>query len=527
MERDSGFHRMRDRTTITSFGSTPVDETPYGAWWVPLEEGWGRFHPAHIEYLNMDNGEINTVNLKFDITSQVDKYNQVKAGFMFNYDNIKYDVDHVAHGQEHGSFENVWAKVPLRGGAYIQDKLEFEGMITNFGIRIDYNDPNCDWYTVDRYSEYFTKQYKDVFVEQAPQEPAKGHLKISPRLGVSHPISENAKLYFNYGHFYSMPQTHDMYHIDFGQIARVGGIEFIGNPSADMPRTVSYELGVEYNVRNLFLVHLSGYYKDVTAQTGDVWYTDFDGLVDYETTENNHYEDIRGFEFRLDKRFGRFITGWLNYNYMVSTEGFIGREHYYEDPREQAREGLQDPFQERPLARPLLRANLNFRTPGDFGPTVAGIKPIGDIHLSALYSWRAGSYYTWDPLNFELDRNLQYKSSNNVDARFSKRMRFGKYSVQVFADVNNLFNIKNFATRGFLDSDDRENYFDSLPLPMYAGRTPEEGEEYQNAGYVSGKDKPGDIGGPGTDKPYIDMPNRDLFTFTNQRYVFFGLKVDF
>ena len=518
---DPGFERIRDRTTIRYFGNTPVDETPYGAWWVPIEEGWGLFHPAHIKELEMDNSEINTVHFKFDMTSQIDKYNQIKGGLELNYDNIRYDLQHYAYGQEHHNFWNIWGHVPLRGGAFIQDKLEFEGMIANFGVRLDYNDPNCEWYTVDRYSEYFTVQYKKVFTEVCPTEPAKGHLKISPRLGVSHPISENAKLYFNYGHFYSMPSSMSMYRIGYGAFGRP--IDFLGNPSADLPKTVSYELGVEYNVRDLFLIHLAGYYKDITDQTGDVAYTDFDGLVDYETTENNHYADIRGFELRIDKRFGRFITGWLNYNYMVETSGYVGREHYYEDPREQAIEGLQNPKQERPLARPIARANLNFRTPVNWGPTVAGIKPLGDIHLSALYSWRAGSYQDWDPLNtYELVDNLQWKSSYNVDARFSKRMRFGKYSVQVFADVNNLFNIKTFNTRGFLgDTDDRTNYLESLHLPMY------EGEDYQTQGYTPGNDKPGDFGGPGTDKPYINMPNKDLLTFLNQRYVFFGLKIDF
>jgi len=516
---DSGFAHWRDRTTIRYFGSTPVDEIPYGAWYLTTLEGVGLMHPAHIVALNMQNHEINTVNFMFDLTSQIDKYNQIKAGFIFNYDNIKWNQEYKNYGQEHGDIWNIWGHVPLRGGAYIQDKIEFEGMIANFGLRLDYNEPNCDWFTVDRYSEYLTKKYRDVFTEVCPKEPAKGHLKISPRLGVSHPITENAKLYFNYGHFYSMPSSSDMYQIDYGR-ADAKGIVFLGNPSADLPKTVSYELGVEYNVRNLFLVHLAGYYKDVSEQTGDVAYTDFDGLVDYETTENNHYADIRGFELRLDKRFGRWITGWFNYNYMVQTSGYFGRDHYYEDPLQQQRYGLQNPVQSRPLARPSMRANLNIRTPRDWGPTVAGIKPFGDINGATLFTWRAGSYQTWDPLStFELDRNLQWKANYNFDVRFSKRMQFGRYSLTLFADIKNVFNIKTLNTRGFMDTPDREDYLESLHLKMY------EGEEYQNQGLMPGNDKPGDV--RSDDKPYIDMPNRDLFTFTNQRYAFFGIKIDF
>jgi len=515
----SWYDRWRDKTILEYFGNTPVDEIPYGFWWRKTEE-WGMFHPGHVVGGLRDWSETGTVNLKFDLTSQIDKYNQIKVGWMVNYDDLDTYRMWVSPGQEDEEWVKKWRHFPIRAGAYLQDKLEFEGMIANFGVRLDYNEPNCEWFTVDRYSQYFMKKYKDVFTEVAPKEPAKGHLKISPRLGVSHPISDNAKLYFNYGHFYSMPSSISMYEIDFGRKGSPAGISFIGNPSAELPQTVSYELGVEYNVRNWFLVHLSGYYKDVRDQTGSVSYTNFDGRVDYSTTENNNYADIRGFEFRLDKRFGRFITGWLNYNYMVTTSGYIGRNEYYEDERTQRITGLENPKQSRPLARPWLRVNLNIRTPGDWGPIVAGIKPLGDFHLSFLYTWKAGRYQTWDPLaTFKLYDNVQWNGRHDLDNRISKRVRLGKYTVNLFADIRNLFNLKYMDSRGFYDSGDQEKYLESLHLKMY------EGQEYQDVGYVPGDDKPGDV--KSDDKPYINMPNRDFMTFLNPRTVFFGLKIDF
>jgi len=515
----AGAHRMRDTEIVRYFGNTPVDEVPYGFAYIggnlTMQDNMFREGPFAC---SRDYSEVNTLNAKFDLTSQVDRYNQIKVGLMFNYDDLNahygYDQQYLPSGTQFV----IWRHFPYRVGSYVQDKLEFEGMIANFGLRLDYNEPNCDWYTVDRYSEYFKKQYKDVFTQVAPKEPAKGHLVIQPRLGVSHPISENAKLYFNYGHFYSMPPSSDMYRIHYGAEAR--GITFIGNPSADLPKTVAYELGVEYNVRNLFLIHLAGYYKDVSDQTGSVGYRDYDGSVNYSTTENNNYADIRGFELRLDKRFGRWITGWLNYNYMVTTSGYIGRKQYYEDPLQQRLYGLQNPYQERPLARPVARANLNFRTPVGWGPAMVGIKPLGDIRISTLFQWKAGSYVTWDPLQtYELQNNLQWKGEYYFDSRLSKRMRFGKYSIEVFADIKNLFDTKYIQTQGFINSADSQRYYESLHLHMY------EGEDYQAAGYTPGNDKPGDR--KSEDKPYINMPNRDFLTYLNPRTIFFGLKVDF
>jgi len=517
---DSGFNEYRDRTTIRHLGSTPVDEVPYGAWWLSIPEGVGMMHPAHIYEMTLDNSEINTINAKFDLTSQIDRYHQIKTGFLINYDDISWDEERIAYGQEHHNYHNTWTHYPLRAGAYIQDKLEFEGMIANFGLRLDYNNPNCEWFTVDRYSKYFRKEFKEVFTEVTPTETAEGHLKISPRLGISHPITTNTKLYFNYGHFYSMAPTADMYHIDYGQPGRLGGIEFIGNPSADLPRTIAYELGLDYNVADLFLVHLAGYYKDVSDQTGTVNYQDFDGLVNYGTTENNNYEDIRGFELRIDKRWGEWITGWLDYNYMVSTSGYFGREYYYEDIRQQRIYGLQNPYQERPLARPILRVNVIFRTPDDWGPTIAAVRPLSNFSISPLFYWKSGRYDTWDPLNtYELQDNLHWKATYYLDLRLSKRMRFGGTDFTLFADVKNLLNTKILNSMGFQDDNDEQNYFRSLHLPMYAG------EEYQAEGLVAGNDKPGDL--KSDDKPYIDDPNRGPFMFLNPRSVFFGLKLEF
>ena len=510
-----------EENVVRYFGNVPMDEAPYGAIMAgsPMLMTDGMYYGAHSAGARYLSGT-KTFNFKFDITSQVDRFNQLKAGFMFNYDDLYTYETTVRYESPWGDYAVEWHHYPYRFGGYIQDKLEFEGMIANFGVRVDYNEPNCEWFDVDRYSRYFTAALKPKLLEEAPKQTAKGHLLIQPRLGVSHPITEEAKLYFNYGHFYSMPSSNSMYQIDWARPSYP--LRRIGNPSAKIPRTISYELGVEYNVRNLFLIHLAGYYKDTADQTGTVYYESYDSLVNYSTYENRHYADVRGFELRLDKRFGRFITGWLNYNYMVTTSGEIGRDRNYEDPRLQRQYGDENPIQKRPLARPIARANINIRTPADWGPgpVIGGVKILGDIHLSTLYTWRAGSYMTWDPLiTDELVNNLQWKGSTSVDQRISKRLRFGKYSVQIFADINNVLNIKRISTRGFADSDDRNRYYYSLRLPMYN----EEGYEE----YEAGNDKLGDIGGPGTDKPWIDMPNRKYLTYLDQRYTFFGIKIDF
>ncbi len=517
---------MRDTTTVRYFGNTPVDERPYGFWigtGQPIAQQDGTFYNA-IGGGHRDYGKVNSTNVKFDLTSQVNTYNQVKVGVDFTYDDLHTHFERNRFESSWEDYKIIWDHNPYRLGAYIQDKLEFEGMIANIGVRLDYNEPNTDWYLTDPYSDYFTNRLRDQLTTNAPKERAKGHLKISPRLGVSHPISENVKLFFSYGHFYSMPSSTRMYELYWGRAS--DPIRRIGNPSADLPRTVAYELGVEYNIADMFLLHLNGFYKDVTNQLNDITYTNYSGSVNYTTQGNNNYEDIRGFEVRLERSFGTWITGWLNYHYQVRTNGFLGRNAYYEDPRLQLVQGLVDPNIDRIQIRPYARANVQLRSPSDWGPAVGAAKPFGDIVVSPVLFWHAGAYETWNPLILDgVQNNIQWRPTWTVDMRFSKRFNLAGTNFELFADVNNLFNQQYIHSKGFFDSQDRRDYLESLHLPMYADAAFDGLRDEENGLYIAGDDNPGDV--KSDDKPYINMPNRDFLTYRDMRSYFFGVRIDF
>ena len=510
---------IRDTTVIRSFGNVTVDQAPLGfsvaSNYTPSGDGMVF---ASLGGVTRDESEVNTLNVKFDLTSQINKKHQVKTGFELNYDDLNTSYQSQFDYAPKNNYVNQYRAYPIRMGAYIQDKIEIKGLIANLGLRLDSNSPNQDWYTVDLYSKYLSPAFKDEFTQLAPTEPAKGHLKISPRLGVSHPITDAAKLYFNYGHFYSMPSSIDMYQIGYGTAYQ--GIDFLGNPSAEIPKTIAYELGVEYDVNNMILVHASGYYKDVSDQIAYVGYTSIDGSVNYTTTENSNYEDIRGLEIRVQKRYGRWFTGWINYNYIVQTWGYIGRDHYYENPRDQMRYGYQNPKQEKPLARPFLRANLVLHTPKAWGPKLLGTHPLDQWQINILLGWKAGDYITWDPLEtYELQDNLQWKSQYSADLRMGKNISTNKLDLMVFVDINNVFDLQYIAMQGFDGGDDWRNYMESLQLPMY------EEEQYTAAGYTGGDDQVGDV--YSDDKPHINMPNRGFLTYLNPRSITLGFRINF
>lgn len=505
--------RWRDTTTIRYFGNDAVDELPYGfnisTTFQDMED---EMITSNILNGGMDFSEVKTINVKFDLTSQINKNNQIKMGGVFNYDEMDtYYRNWAELYNKSTDWEAEWQRYPSRAGVYLQDKIEFGGLIANVGVRLDYNNPNCEWFTVDRYSKYFSPEFSQYLYEEAPNEQAKKQLKISPRFGISHPIGTSTKLFFNYGWFYALPPAEDMYLVHYW--AKTEGIQYLGNPSAEMPQTQAYELGVEQELLESFLVSITGYYKDVNDQTGRVSYTNFEGSVDYSTIENNNYQDTRGFELSIYKRVGNWITGWINYDYMVTTSGYVGRRHYYEDPRLERNYGIQNPYQERPIARPEIRANINFFTPKDWGP-------LGNLMLSLNFVREPGNFFTWDPLETgELKQNLQWNDEYNLNARLNYSMKLIGYNFNFFLDVKNALDTKYLHSQGFTDGNDYKAYLNSLHLPMY------EGEEYQAAGLVDGNDRPGDVKSEG--KPYIDMPDRDFLTYLNPRTITFGVTVNF
>ncbi len=520
VKNDANHARVfRDPTILASFGQYNVDEQPYGflnrAGYVYAIADQQVIGGTGAEDLNQD--EIKTINAKFDIQSQIGNYNQVQAGVELIFDD--YNILEANEGFDPtGNTRSTWQKKPFRLQGYAQDKLEFEGFIANLGLRFDYNNPNTNWFGVDPYSRYFSRIYKYDIVN-APQDPAQNHLTVSPRLGISHPITENSKLFFNYGHFYNLASANTMFNINYGYSS--SGILRLGNPNLLPQRTIAYELGYEQEIADMFLIRLTGYYKDVTNEIGNVQYVNYDESVNYRTYQNDQYADIRGFELEIRKDWGQWVSGWVNYTLMVATNGLIGRAINYQDPRKQVVYGLRNPIVEKPLPMPYANANVRIMTPENWGPTIAGYHIFDRLGLNFLLSWRTGEYLTWDPIPpFIEQNNLQWKSMWNVDLRISKFVKVDQFDLNLFLDILNVFDFNYLNGQGFANDSDFRDYMNSLHLPIYSQ------DKYKaDPTFVAGNDKVGDV--RSADKPYINMPNVDYLAWNQPRSVVFGIRLGF
>ncbi len=511
-----------------------VDEAPYG-YWGYAANGVGDTHLGGWMNLGRDKSKNSTTTFKFELMSQMNKWNQIKTGFSVVYND--FDIYSFTDNPSMSTWRRtmIYHIFPFRIGAFIQDKLEFEGFIANLGLRMDYSDPNGNIYVLDPFSKYYGVGYGNR-IDEAPQEKAKASVVLSPRLGIAHPITENSKLYFNYGHFRSEPFSSYRFRL---QREYNGQITFMGNPDLLMEKTVAYEIGYEHSLFEAYLFKIAGYYKDVTNQPGWLYYQGLKSDISYYKAANNNYADIRGVEITLQKRYGRWFSGFINYTYDVRTSGYFGILEFYEDPKLQREYLREHPVMIRQHPLPYARANLEFHTPKEYGYNFKGFYPFGDWRLNILANWKTGRYYTYNPYGIPgVVDDTQWKDWYNVDLKLTKSFKLAMFDVSLYMDIRNVFNFKYMSRAGFSDSYDWQDYLESLNFPWESGD--EKGNdrigEYRPPGVEYDPLEPNPNNDPDIrarneerkkNKSYIDMPNIKSLTFLNPRNILFGITIRF
>ena len=437
--------QMRDTTTVKVVGDVRVDETR-------LKFASNKYKDVlNIHRMGEDKGWrdytwYDAFQLRGDYTNQVTNRHELKTGFKATLNNMNLD-----YGRHRWSDHRIdlppeyWTERDvsyLEAGAYIQDKIEFEGMIMNIGVRLD-GFKSFEGAFTDPWSYYYTKGVNYDSLYYAPSKIPQMKVVVSPRLGVSHPVTDNAKLFFNYGYFFQRATVEDLY-TDIRE--QTSSLEMMGNPNLNFRKTISYELGVEHNVADIFTYKLTGYYKDASNEIGTIAFIGDTYPGSYYRRMNNRYRDIRGFEFELFLPYNRYISGRLSYDYRLSNSGWYGYQAYFEDIYQ--KNVLQSPNQSKPRPRPRFRANLTFRTPESMTHPIMNTL-FSDVQITTYLRWEAGDWLTYHSETYPGDQenNIQWTSWHNIDLHLSKGFRlFGIYT-ELYTEIQNLLNSK------FLDGD--------------------------------------------------------------------------
>lgn len=336
---------------------------------------------------------------------------------------------------DRGSFRDVFAYNPWSGTVYFRDKIEYGSMIAMLGMRWD----------------FFLQDKNDLVQIARDDDLGAGIIygdrqKISPRIGFSYPISDKAKVHFNYGHFFQRPSLLYMYRRNTTS-ANLNTV--IGNYNLDYQKTIQYSFGVKYAMNEYYSLDISGYFKDefdkINSKSVRV------GGLSRQQYRNSDYGRSRGFEFTLEKRGGGYVNGLLSYTYAFAYGKASQTNEAYLSDFLLSRE----PLDEAPLdndVRHLLRASVQVFIPSTVKPRLFGLPiPNGwsmDIQAN-LESGRpftpSGTYPNIDTESgVDIQRNSLRKPSIILfDLRFTKEFKLFGLDNNLILWVENIFDNKN------------------------------------------------------------------------------------
>ena len=377
--------------------------------------------------------------LSADLVSQVSNNWQIKAGTDFSY----YILDRFQESKAYSAIEDQTYH-PFEGNLFFQNKLEFEGLIMNLGLRYDFYNPN-DKIFVDPFDPFdLYSAYLEGREPNPRTEPTSTFSQFSPRIGISHPISENTVLHFSYGHFFQRA--------NFGTYGEgrdetpgllntyvANGVPFVlGNRDLNPRKTVAYELGIEHNIAGI-VADVTAFYKDNTKNVKQIRIVTRSGGA-YFSSGNSNYSDDKGVEISLRKPLSGIWGGYLNYTWSTGISGRSG------DP-----DIIVAPGSEVQVGQPLNIGDYIYYDPArlKFGITLLSPKDLsflGGIFSDIQFSMDYRVFYPneKDPGHvFSVGTQTYLRPADvTADIRIRKEFIIGAFRPAIFLEVLNAFNNK-------------------------------------------------------------------------------------
>lgn len=403
-------------------------------------------------------------SIRGDLTNFFDEKNKFKAGFNFQFQEMQVIDIYKPWVGELGLNNDIYRVYPAIGSFYAQDNINFSGMILNFGLRFDFWFPgkyvddaieNPDVVTIP---DEIRQSYKEDSFGWFGNRRWKG--RLSPRLGISHPVSDNQTLFFSYGHFSKWPKPQFVY-AKLNPLNAQSSFQKFGNPNLNPETTVAYELGLKTQFSSDDVLTVTAYYKDifdyVNTRTAIIRSARF-STQSFITYINSDYARSRGIELEYKKRIGKWFNGAASFSYSIVT----GKSSSADEGVLVLQGDLQESIKEQfvPWDRPVT-ATLSTNFYVERGNPLFGFGSgiLDDYNLYLRFFFQSGKRYTPAVFTGSVDAQGRKEYEFVRDERFGKvgsdwfwiDLNFEKYFVlsnlkfSVFVEVNNLLNTKNSA----------------------------------------------------------------------------------
>ncbi|MFH1214191.1 MAG: TonB-dependent receptor [Candidatus Neomarinimicrobiota bacterium] len=520
---------------LTDIKEYPSEYTELGSSLNPDIWGWQRYNKLSYEtsvepfdawsFIYDQHWQTSDLSMIGSWNWQWNSFNYFKSGFEFRYNKYaelkSYRFASSTEWQEHPElYMNRGLNktyYPVQFATYIQNKMEFESMILNLGLRYDYFNANREWFATNNIYQFSANpDYQESLDPDGDQVDSNGNIKycwenvlnqpqekvdpyhmISPRLGVSFPITDKTLMHFSYGHFYQMPPLDRMFELSYlrslylvnaiaaeNAAAAAEGREpsHIPSNSGDPERVVfltleplkpeltkSFEVGVKQNFGDLASLEVTAFYKDMFDKTDaraqlfdrriygyNPYIKETSQTIFYVSSFPGDYGDARGVEVTFRTLMSSNYTLDISYSFSKSTVGRAspacikidssGNYTYTWDSDVNKRIPVQNTY-----SRPhTLRANLYLKYPDDLRIPV--ITPLfKGTSASILYQFVSGQTFTYAEVDDPPDTydNYRYPPYQTVNLRLEKTFKIGKDNQFIaFARVTNLFNWKCLISLG-------------------------------------------------------------------------------
>ncbi len=205
---------------------------------------------------------------------------------------------------------------PTVAATFIQDKVEYNDLIINAGLRLDYFDADS-WRFKDPAAP--VRDPENYTIDLASMEKTPTYTDISPRLGMSFPVSDLTVFHVQYGRFSQMPAMRSMYAGGARLALELGGQNYIRYPTAydiEPMRTTQYEIGFERQFSESASFDVTGFYRDIKGQIQLRKQQLSASAVDagaYVFLQNGDFATTKGIEFQFKLRRVNNLRTELNY----------------------------------------------------------------------------------------------------------------------------------------------------------------------------------------------------------------------
>ncbi|UCE19288.1 MAG: TonB-dependent receptor [Gemmatimonadota bacterium] len=368
-----GFYRDQEFTRLDSIGVRPE-----------INDGdsllvFHRYKGSSDRYLTRNGGQ--RWNFDLDLTSQVNKYHQIKTGLEYTRYNPVYFSELQILYRTPEPYREEYSIKPQEGAFYIQDKMEYPNLVINAGFRVDYANSKG-------------RAFRNFDDPTSGINTGKKKWQVSPRLGVGYPITDKSTFHFAYGHFFQNPEYRNIY---LNQALDVVTQNLLGNANLEAQKTVSLEVGVRQQLGDVWAVDVTLWSKEITGLAGTINVVGFDvdslGPYNYYTFANYDHGTSRGIDLSIEKRFSNYYSGTLNYTYSVAKANRYYSWTGYWDSQTEEDEPKKDILMDYDRTH-MLDINSDIRFPKDFGPSVGGVKPLENLYFNILMQLQSGQPYT-------------------------------------------------------------------------------------------------------------------------------------